>query len=122
MYTGGQAMTGERDEQPVDLGAISRFVHAGEHDQAGHALAYAAALVADRASADRVHAMCYEFAAAGIPYNRWPEMVVATLTQGMVGDDPELERARREALAMSLMDRGENASVRDRHGDDDKWS
>jgi hypothetical protein len=104
----------------AELGAIARFVAPADREAAAQALAYTCALVEGRADAGRVHAFCYEFAAAGIDYARWPEMVVALLAEGAGGDDLALERARRDALAMSLMDFGENESFAARRDREDR--
>lgn len=92
------------------LGAILRFLPERDIEGAAGALEYTAAMLAGQAERDAIEAWCYEFAAAGIPFQDWPDMACARVENGEE-PDAELRAIRREALAQALVDRGEIETI-----------
>lgn len=73
---------------------------------AAEALAFVQAMLAEKFDAATVSAWCYDYASAGIGYELWPQMAPAQAERS-----GQLSPAERYALAMSLMDYGENETL-----------
>ncbi len=94
------------------LDQLARFLPVSEREAGREAAVYAILMTESDLSPGtaEVAAWCYEFAAQGIAYHRWPDLVAARS-----GEPPQprsktgdaLARARRDSLAQGLDDRGE---------------
>lgn len=102
---------------------IERFVPGDQLSEASNAVQYAWGLLGGRDGAPSIETVatwCYEFAATGVSYWDWPDLAVA---RHLGAEEPgELQQARRDAMAHSLLDHGENDSVRQGRGMDSQWT
>ncbi|MDZ7728172.1 MAG: hypothetical protein U5Q44_08220 [Dehalococcoidia bacterium] len=94
------------DGSPTLPPEFERFIAPGDRPMAAEALAFVQEMLAGAFDAETVAAWCYDYASAGIGYELWPEMAPAQAERG-----GSLTPAERDALAMSLMDYGENETV-----------
>lgn len=99
------------DEAAARLGAITRYLPARDVAGAAEAVEYVAAMLDGLADREAISRWCYEFAAAGIPFQDWPDMCCARLAEGEELD-AESRAIRREALAQALIDYGEIQTLR----------
>ena len=94
------------------LDQLARFLPQSDRVDGGCAAGYAILMTESDLSpgSAKVAEWCYEYAAQGIAYHRWPDLVAArsgepAQPRSKTGD--ALARARRDSLAQGLDDRGE---------------
>ena len=91
------------------LSPVLRFVPAPQRPQALGAIAYAARMLDGLVEPATIETWCYEFAAGGVDYQDWPDLVLQRHSRGEAAGETAsgLERARLASEAMGLIDYGE---------------